>query len=127
MRGTDKTYAITLVSACFGIVASVLVVLWDSNTSPFHLWLDLVPCGLGISGVINSTLIVSLRSYSVRLISYPGCYSVHDSKRSEGGRCSGHRDHIPFPGNRPSTWGQLECGASSGSPYGAASQADYGT
>jgi len=60
MRRTGKLYSLTLVSASFGIVASVSVSLWNFNTSEFHLWLDLIPHGFGISSMITSTLIAMI-------------------------------------------------------------------
>jgi hypothetical protein len=60
MRRTGKLHILTLASASFGIVSSVSVYLWDFNTPKFHLWLDLVPCGLAIGGLAVSLNTVSL-------------------------------------------------------------------
>lgn len=62
MRRTGKLYSLTLVSVSLGVVASVSVSLWNSNTSEFHLWLDLIPHGFGIASMITTTLIVSFRT-----------------------------------------------------------------
>ena len=62
MRRTGKLYSLTLVSASLGIVASVLVSLWNLNTPELHLWLDLTPQGFGIASMITTTLIVSFRA-----------------------------------------------------------------
>lgn len=40
------------------IMASILLILWDSNTSPVHLWIDIVPQGFGMASFITTTLIV---------------------------------------------------------------------
>ncbi|KAF9649628.1 MFS general substrate transporter [Thelephora ganbajun] len=57
MRRTGKLYSLTLVSVLLGIMACISVSLWNFNTSEFHLWLDLIPQGFGISSMITSTLI----------------------------------------------------------------------
>ena len=62
MRSTGKLYTLTLASTSLGILAGVLVSLWNFNTSEFHLWLDLTPQGFGISSMITTTLIVSFRA-----------------------------------------------------------------
>lgn len=68
MRRTGKLYTLTLVSAAMTVLAALLVVMWNDNTSSFHLWLDIVPQGLGMASVITTTLIVSPSAYSASLI-----------------------------------------------------------
>ena len=51
----------------------------------------------------------------------------HDRKCGQGGCCGRHGGFIPFPHNRSSTWGQLEWGNSSGSPYETTSEEDHRT
>lgn len=65
MRKTGKLYGLTLVSAVMTVAAAVLVVMWNEDSSAFHLWLDIVPQGLGMASVITTTLIV--RSDCLRL------------------------------------------------------------
>jgi len=60
MRRTGKLYSLTLVSMGLGIVASVSVSLWKSNTPEYHFWVDLIPQGFGIAGVITTTLIAMI-------------------------------------------------------------------
>jgi len=60
MRRTGKLYTLTLVSAALSIISSIYVALWDFNTSEFHLWFDLVPCGFGIASLITSALIAMI-------------------------------------------------------------------
>ena len=125
MRRTGKLYTLTLVSMSLGIIASVSVSLWDFNSSELHLWLDLIPHGFGIAGMITSTLIVSPFDIigSVRFLTLIG----HDRKCGEGGYRRRHGDHVPFPDLRSSTRGQLERSTSSGNPHETASEADHGT
>ena len=65
MRKTGKLYGLTLVSAVMCVAAAVLVVMWNEDSSAFHLWFDIVPQGLGMASVITTTLIV--RSDCLRL------------------------------------------------------------
>ncbi len=58
MRRTGKLYTLTLVSSGLTILAAVMVVFWNENSSAFHLWFDLVPQAFGMSSVITTTLIV---------------------------------------------------------------------
>ena len=58
MRRTGKLYTLTLISASLAILASVLASCWNDNTSAFHLWVDLIPQGLGVASFITTTLIV---------------------------------------------------------------------
>jgi hypothetical protein len=41
------------------IVAAILVFFWNKNSSPFHLWADIIPQGFGMASLITTTLIVS--------------------------------------------------------------------
>ena len=58
MRRTGKLYTLTLVSSAMTILASVLAIFWNENSSAFHLWVDLIPHGFGMASFITSTLIV---------------------------------------------------------------------
>ncbi|GLB33632.1 putative sugar (and other) transporter [Lyophyllum shimeji] len=60
MRRTGKLYGLTLASCFLTILASVLVTLWNEDSSPIHLWLDLVPQGFGMASFITSTLIAMI-------------------------------------------------------------------
>ncbi|KAG0705491.1 vacuolar amino acid permease [Suillus ampliporus] len=60
MRRTGKLYHLTLASAGLAIIASILVALWNDNTSQYHLWLDIVPQGFGMASLITSTLIAMI-------------------------------------------------------------------
>ncbi|KAH7887923.1 vacuolar amino acid permease [Phlebopus sp. FC_14] len=60
MRRTGKLYNLTLASAALTVLASVLVALWNDETSTFHLWFDIVPQGLGMASLITSTLIAMI-------------------------------------------------------------------
>ncbi|KIL00356.1 hypothetical protein PAXRUDRAFT_29848 [Paxillus rubicundulus Ve08.2h10] len=62
MRRTGKLYNLTLASAALCVVASILVASWNDQTSNFHLWLDIVPQGFGMSSLITSTLIAMIAS-----------------------------------------------------------------
>ncbi|KAF8138171.1 vacuolar amino acid permease [Boletus edulis] len=62
MRKTGKLYNLTLTSATLCIIASVLVALWNDNTSTLHLWLDIVPQGFGMASLITTTLIAMIAS-----------------------------------------------------------------
>ncbi|KIJ20547.1 Drug:H+ antiporter-2 family protein, partial [Paxillus involutus ATCC 200175] len=62
MRRTGKLYNLTLASAALCVVASILVALWNDQTSNFHLWLDIVPQGFGMASLITSTLIAMIAS-----------------------------------------------------------------
>jgi len=42
------------------ILASVLAIFWNENSSAFHLWLDLIPHGFGMASFITSTLIAMI-------------------------------------------------------------------
>jgi len=61
MRRTGKLYTLTLVSSLMTIVASVLVIFWNKDSSAFHLWADIVPHGFGMASLITTTLIVSYK------------------------------------------------------------------
>jgi len=60
MRRTGKLYALTLISAFLAILASVLASFWNDNTSALHLWVDLIPQGLGVASFITTTLIAMI-------------------------------------------------------------------
>lgn len=62
MRRTGKLYALTLASSIMTIMASLLVVSWNEETSAARLWFDLVPQGLGMASLITSTLIAMIAS-----------------------------------------------------------------
>jgi len=62
MRKTGKLYTLTLVSSLLTILASILVALWNDNTSALHLWVDLIPQGFGMASFITSTLIAMIAS-----------------------------------------------------------------
>ncbi|PCH41423.1 vacuolar amino acid permease [Wolfiporia cocos MD-104 SS10] len=62
MRRTGKLYSLTLTSCAMTVVAGMLIVFWKDNTSPFHLWLDIVPQGFGMASVITTTLIAMIAS-----------------------------------------------------------------
>lgn len=59
MRRTGKLYTLTIISSLLAVLASVLIIFWNKNTSQFHLWLDIVPQGFGMASFITTTLIVS--------------------------------------------------------------------
>jgi len=60
MRRTGKLYHLTLASTALTIFASILVTLWNDNTSKYHLWLDIVPQGFGMASLITTTLIAMI-------------------------------------------------------------------
>ncbi|KAF5388036.1 hypothetical protein D9615_000232 [Tricholomella constricta] len=60
MRKTGKLYGLTLASSFLTIIASVLITLWNEDSSVFHLWLDLIPQGFGMASFITSTLIAMI-------------------------------------------------------------------
>ncbi|KAJ7179827.1 vacuolar amino acid permease [Mycena crocata] len=60
MRRTGKLYTLTLAAAASSISANVLVIFWNENTSPWHLWLDIVPQGFGMASFITTTLIAMI-------------------------------------------------------------------
>ena len=68
MRRTGKLYTLTLVSAAMTIGATSMVAAWSDQTAQWHLWLDIVPQGLGMASVITTTLIVSI-AFRIRLSS----------------------------------------------------------
>jgi len=59
MRRTGKLYNLTIASSLLANIASLLVIFWNDNTSTLHLWVDIVPQGFGMAGLITTTLIVS--------------------------------------------------------------------
>ncbi|KAF8639934.1 hypothetical protein AX17_001184 [Amanita inopinata Kibby_2008] len=60
MRRTGKLYTLTLASSALTIISTVLVALWNDESSQFHLWFDLVPQGFGMASLITSTLIAMI-------------------------------------------------------------------
>ncbi|KIM91030.1 hypothetical protein PILCRDRAFT_160549 [Piloderma croceum F 1598] len=62
MRRTGKLYALTVASALLTVIASVLIILWNENSSPIHLWGDIVPQGFGMASMITTTLIAMIAS-----------------------------------------------------------------
>lgn len=48
-----------MASCVMTIVAAILVFFWNKNSSPFHLWADIIPQGFGMASLITTTLIVS--------------------------------------------------------------------
>jgi hypothetical protein len=67
MRRTGKLYALTVASALLTVIASILLILWNENSSPIHLWGDIVPQGFGMASIITTTLIVghSYKRFSI--------------------------------------------------------------
>lgn len=68
MRKTGKLYILSLSSALLAVGATVLVALWNKNSSSFNLWFDLIPQGFGMSSLITTTLIVSVKLSIVEYI-----------------------------------------------------------
>jgi len=64
IRRTGKFFKITLVSAMFAVLASILVALWNDKTSAFDLWLDIMPQGFSTGIFMNSTVIAMIASVS---------------------------------------------------------------
>ena len=60
MRRTGKLYTLTLLSAVCPLYASIMVAMWNDNSSKWHLWGDLIPQGFGIASIITTTLIVGI-------------------------------------------------------------------
>ncbi|KAF7981627.1 hypothetical protein HWV62_32712 [Athelia sp. TMB] len=60
MRRTGKLYTLTLMSSLMTIMAGILLVFWRDNSSPIHLWLDIVPQGFGMASFITTTLIAMI-------------------------------------------------------------------
>jgi hypothetical protein len=60
MRRTGKYYWLALVCASLGLASNVAVALWSKDTALFRFWVDVVGQGVGYSGVLTATLIVSL-------------------------------------------------------------------
>ncbi|KAH7100557.1 vacuolar amino acid permease [Auriculariales sp. MPI-PUGE-AT-0066] len=68
MRRTGKYWNLSVVSASLTLAASILLACWSKETHPIHLWLDIVPSGLGASALITSTLIALISSVDRSLI-----------------------------------------------------------
>jgi len=64
MRKTGKLYILSLSSALLAVGATVLVALWNKNSSSFNLWFDLIPQGFGMSSLITTTLIAMIANVS---------------------------------------------------------------
>ena len=97
MRKTGKLYELTLASCGLTVVAAVLVVMWNENSSPFHLWFDIAPQGLGMASVITTTLIVSVKLLSAtpRVFSRVLlCTAGHDCERRQRGSGSRYRQYV---------------------------------
>ncbi|KZW03875.1 MFS general substrate transporter [Exidia glandulosa HHB12029] len=62
MRHTGKYWSLTFASAVGCLIASSMVATWSDTTHWLHLWLDIVPSGLGGSALITSTLIALISS-----------------------------------------------------------------
>ncbi|EKM59678.1 uncharacterized protein PHACADRAFT_87775 [Phanerochaete carnosa HHB-10118-sp] len=62
MRRTGRLYTLTLVSCAMTVVAAITVASWNDDTPTWHLWLDIVPQGLGMASVITTTLIAMIAS-----------------------------------------------------------------
>ncbi|KAJ4472311.1 vacuolar amino acid permease [Lentinula aciculospora] len=60
MRRTGKLYRLTLCSGLMCIFASVSIIFWNEHTSPYHLWIDIVPQGFGMASLITTTLIAMI-------------------------------------------------------------------
>ncbi|KAK7470835.1 hypothetical protein VKT23_002252 [Stygiomarasmius scandens] len=60
MRRTGKLYNLTIASSLLANIASLLVIFWNDNTSTLHLWVDIVPQGFGMAGLITTTLIAMI-------------------------------------------------------------------
>jgi len=58
MRRTGKLYTLTMVSSLLTVLASFLLILWSKNSSPIHLWVDIVPQSFGLASLVTCTLIV---------------------------------------------------------------------
>jgi hypothetical protein len=58
MRKTGKLYSLTVVSSLLMLLSSFLVIFWNENTSPIHLWVDIVPQAFGMASYVTTTLIV---------------------------------------------------------------------
>lgn len=89
MRKTGKLYTLTLVSCAMTIVATSMVAMWGDDTSEFHLWLDIVPQGLGMASVITTTLIVS--PHPLRCGTLLTLVAGYDCQCGQGGPRGGDR------------------------------------
>jgi len=64
MRRTGRLYTLTLLSAMCPLYASTMVMMWNDNSSNWHLWCDLIPQGFGMASVITTTLIALISCVS---------------------------------------------------------------
>ncbi|EGO27465.1 hypothetical protein SERLADRAFT_367015 [Serpula lacrymans var. lacrymans S7.9] len=62
MRRTGKLYMLTLLSTVLTVFAGMLLITWNDQTASWHLWLDVVPQGLGMASLITTTLIAMIAS-----------------------------------------------------------------
>jgi len=60
MRRTGKLYTLTVVAAASSVFANLLVIFWNENTAPWHLWFDLIPQAFGMACFITTTLIAMI-------------------------------------------------------------------
>ncbi|KZP24647.1 vacuolar amino acid permease [Athelia psychrophila] len=60
MRRTGKLYTLTLVSSLMAVMASILLIFWNADSAPIHLWIDIVPQGFGMASFITTTLIAMI-------------------------------------------------------------------
>jgi hypothetical protein len=75
MRRTGKLYGLTLLSAMCSLYASIMVAMWNENSSQWHLWSDLIPQGFGMASVITTTLIVG-RLPGLHILSTHSCQAL---------------------------------------------------
>ncbi|KAJ7068112.1 MFS general substrate transporter [Mycena amicta] len=64
MRRTGKLYTLTVAAAATSLFANILVIFWNENTAPWHLWADLIPQAFGMASFITSTLIAMIAGVS---------------------------------------------------------------
>ncbi|KAG8955270.1 hypothetical protein FRC03_011230 [Tulasnella sp. 419] len=62
MRKTGRYYYLCLGSAVLSVITSVLMIRWNPSSAAWHMWIDILPNGLGISSLITSTLIALIAS-----------------------------------------------------------------
>jgi hypothetical protein len=89
MRWSGKFYYMTLASALLPVLSNALLASWSDSSSTFHMWLDIVPAGLGMSALVTSTLIVSIGPLSLD----SGC-TVHESAGSQALIADVDREHV---------------------------------
>ncbi|KAG8855602.1 hypothetical protein FRB96_006797 [Tulasnella sp. 330] len=62
MKWSGKYYYLTLASGVLSVGSSALLLTWGPSTSPWHLWMDMFPAGLGGASMITTTLIALIAS-----------------------------------------------------------------